>query len=115
MKTIIAGSRDITDYYTIEEGIQSCNICITEVVSGGARGIDSLGEQWARLRDIPVKRFPADWNKHGKAAGPIRNKQMVEYADALIAFHKNDSRGTADMIKRARERGLKVFVINVDQ
>ena len=57
---------------------------ITEVISGTAHGIDTLGEKWAERHGIPVKRFPADWNAHGKSAGPIRNRQMAQYADALI-------------------------------
>jgi len=79
---------------------------MTDVVSVGAAGVDSLGERWARENGIPVKRSPADWKAHGRAAGPIRNRQMVEYADALIALWDGTSRGAANMIGEAKARGL---------
>jgi hypothetical protein len=73
---------------------------ITEIVSGAARGIDSLGERWAEYRPdpIPVKQFPADWDTHGKAAGPIRNRAMADYADALLVVWDGKSRGTKNML-----------------
>lgn len=110
MKTIIAGSRAITDYETICQAVAHFNEDITEVVSGCARGVDTLGEQWAQMRQVPVKRFPADWNKHGKSAGYIRNRQMAEYAEALIAVWDGKSRGTKNMIEEAKKRGLLVFI-----
>lgn len=80
---------------------------ITEVVSGCARGADAGGEAWAKQRGVPVKYFPADWDKYGRSAGPRRNQQMAEYAEALIAFP--GGRGTANMVNQATERGLKVL------
>lgn len=84
---------------------------ITEVVSGCAPGADTLGEEWAKENGKSVKRFPADWKRYKNAAGPIRNKQMADYADALVAFLHPDSRGTKDMIKQATKAGLRVHVI----
>ena len=111
MKTIIAGSRDMTptleDVRTLNKFLTS----ISEVVSGTARGADKFGEDWAKAHGIPLKKFPADWNKYGRPAGPIRNKQMAKYADQLIAFLYPDSRGTANMIKQARKLGLKVYIV----
>ena len=72
-----------------------------EVASGCAKGVDALGEQWATERDIPIKRFPADWSSYGRSAGPKRNEQMAQYADALLAIPAPDSRGTRDLIRRA--------------
>jgi hypothetical protein len=112
MKVIIAGSRDILNRDVVENAIIESGFEITEVVSGGARGVDSIGEWWAREKKIPVKRFAPDWNKHGKAAGPIRNQQMAEYADALIAVW-NGSRGTKDMITQAAHRNLRVYIKRV--
>ena len=86
---------------------------ITEVVSGGARGVDQLGERWARDNGCQVKRFLPNWSRDGKAAGHIRNRQMGDYADALVAIWDGKSRGTAGMIEYARGRGLKVFVKTV--
>lgn len=110
MKVIIAGSRGIEDFTTISKAISNSGFIITEVVSGTARGVDKLGEKWAEKNRVPVKRFPADWNKHGKSAGYKRNKQMAEYADALIAVWDGESRGTGHMINLAREAGLSVYV-----
>lgn len=110
MKTVIAGSRSITDRKIVDEAIQASGFTITEVVSGGARGVDSLGECWASDNNIPVTRFPARWNLHGRSAGPIRNHQMADYADALIAVWDGESKGTLDMITQAKCRGLHVYV-----
>ncbi len=111
-KVIIAGSRDFTDYPLL------CSVADQtlagmediEIVSGGARGADALGEQYARERGYALKVFPAEWKKWGAAAGPIRNGQMAGYADALIAFWDGSSSGTRDMIRKAEEKGLRVQV-----
>lgn len=110
MKVIVAGSRDITDIEKVANAIELSGFQVTEVVSGTARGVDLLGENWARYKDIPVKRFPADWDKHGKAAGMIRNAQMAEYADALVAVWDGLSRGTKNMIETMRKTGKPYFV-----
>jgi hypothetical protein len=86
---------------------------ITEVVSGTARGADRTGEQWASENNVPVKRFPADWDKHGKRAGYLRNADMAEYAEALVAFWDGQSRGTKHMIDLAEKAGLRVSVVHV--
>lgn len=114
MKVIIAGGRDVYDYdfvkQAIEEGIASLGITVTEVVSGKAPGVDTLGEQWAEENGIPIKDFPADWNRLGKAAGPIRNGEMAKYGEVLICVPAPASKGSIDMIKQANANGLKVFV-----
>ena|SRR3990170_1629361 len=117
MKTIIAGSRTVTNYDTLKQAVKESGFEITEIVSGGARGADSLGEKYAKENNIPMKIFPAEWDKHGKAAGYIRNEQMAEYvgeAGQLIALHLNESRGTAHMISLAKKNGLKIFVKKVE-
>jgi len=110
MKVIIAGSREIFDYNIVKEAIEESKFEITEVVSGTARGVDSLGERWAYEHKIPVKRFPADWDKHGKAAGIIRNSEMANYGEALIAIWDGESRGTKNMIDTAKKKNLQVFI-----
>lgn len=82
---------------------------ITEIVHGAAVGIDAAAHAICEPH-WPVKPFPADWDKHGKAAGPIRNYKMAEYADALIAIWDGKSRGTDNMIKTAKKLKLKVYV-----
>lgn len=86
---------------------------ITEVVSGCAPGADNYGEIWAEGHNIRVKRFPADWNKHGRAAGPIRNSEMADYAEQCVAVWDGKSRGTGDMVRKAQAKGLKLFVHEV--
>lgn len=86
-------------------------ISITEIVSGMAKGADNLGVAWARFIGLPCAEFPADWEEHGRAAGPIRNAEMAEYADALVAFWDGKSRGTKNMIDQAIKRSLLVKVI----
>lgn len=108
MKTIIAGSRDRSLSSVDKELLATLGI--TEVVCGGARGIDTDGRLWAEEQGIPVKMFPADWNKYGKSAGCIRNEEMAVYADMLVAFWDGESRGTKHMIRVAGEAGLKVIV-----
>jgi len=113
MKTIIAGSRGVTSLKVVEDAVNASGFTITEEVSGGARGVDTLGEQWAKTRNIPVKRFPAEWAKYGRSAGYKRNVQMGDYAEALVAIWANKSKGTGHMINIARERKLKVFVVEI--
>jgi hypothetical protein len=113
MKTIIAGSRSITSYELVLKAIEQADIPISEVVSGAARGVDSLGEQWAKSRGIKIKKFPAKWDLYKKSAGYKRNVEMAEYADALIAVWDGLSKGTRHMIDIAREKGLKVFVFRI--
>lgn len=110
MKVIIAGSRGITDYEMIERAVESSKFVITEVVSGTARGVDTLGEEWAINHFIPISRFPADWNTHGKSAGYKRNLKMGEYADALIAIWDGKSPGTKHMIDIMKKLNKPYFV-----
>lgn len=113
MRTIIAGSRSARSMLELEAAIRKCGWQITTVISGGARGADRLGEQWARRHGIPVEVFPADWDKHGKSAGYIRNKEMADKAEALIALWDGESRGTNDMIWQAQVRRLPVHIEDV--
>lgn len=110
MRVIIAGGRDFHDYGVLLDAIIECNFNIQTVVSGGAKGVDALGERYAEAADVPLKLYPADWERHGRAAGPIRNAMMAENADALIAIWDGKSRGTKNMIETARKRGLIVYV-----
>lgn len=115
MKVIIAGSRDITSYSQVCSAIRLSNFEITEVVSGKAKGVDSIGEHYALMHKIPIKEFPAEWEKYKRPkgknpAGIIRNQEMAEYADALVAVWDGVSTGTKDMIKKAKLEGLKVYI-----
>jgi glycerophosphoryl diester phosphodiesterase len=114
MKTIIAGSRGIWDYWSVERAVTLSGFQITEVVSGCARGVDRNGEAYAAKHGIPVALFPADWANLGKRAGQVRNCEMAEYAEALVAVWDGSSRGTKHMIDTAKAKGLKVYVFRMD-
>lgn len=105
MRVIIAGSRGITELSILKDAIFCSDFSIREVVSGCARGVDSLGEQWADLNGIPVRQFPANWGRFGRAAGMYRNSDMADYADAAIILWDGESRGTLDMISKIRAVG----------
>jgi len=114
-KVIIAGGREFSDYEYLRSCADADLAGITddiEIVSGGASGADALGERYAKEKGRTVALFPADWNRYGRSAGPRRNRQMAEYADALIAFWDGQSRGTKNMIDTATAKGLKVSVHN---
>lgn len=110
MKVIIAGSRGITNEQLIFSAIKDSGFEITEVVSGGAEGVDKFGEKYANRFDIPLKIFPADWKRKKASAGIIRNAEMANYAEALIAVWDGKSKGTKNMIEIAGRKGLLVFV-----
>jgi phage gp37-like protein len=113
VKVIIAGSRTVTDAEIVNKAIKQSRFKITEVVSGCAKGVDTLGEWWASQNRKLIKRFPANWREYGRGAGYRRNAEMADYADALIAVWDGKSRGTKHMIDIARRGGLKVFVFKV--
>jgi len=103
--TIIAGSRWITDYQALCRSIEISGFRITEVVSGTAKGVDTLGERWARERGIPIKQFVPDWQNHFLAAGPIRNGEMIEYIrpqGQVVLLWDGTSTGSADLLRKAR-------------
>lgn len=94
--------------------MKASGFVITEVYSGTAKGIDEAGEAWAKTQGIPVRRFPANWELYGKAAGHVRNREMIAAeAEGLIAIWDGLSRGTEDCISQARLKKLKVFVYRV--
>ena len=117
MKLAIVGSRAFNNYRLMADKLsywEEINYClITEVVSGGARGADSMGEMFARASNIPCKIFPAEWDKFGKSAGYKRNIDIVNYCDEVIAFWDGKSKGTKHTIDIATKAGKKVTVINV--
>lgn len=113
MKTIIAGSRSIDDPQYLINAVNQIDWEITEVVSGTAEGVDQMGEEFAEENDIPVKKFPADWDRHGKSAGAIRNQEMAEYAQAAVILWDGESNGTSIMIQKAAEEDLETFICEV--
>ena len=112
MNVIIAGSRDFHDYNMLLYAVDKSGFEITEVTSGGAGGVDALGERYAKENNLKLNRFPADWKQHGRAAGPIRNREMAKSADALIALWDGKSKGTKNMIDEANKQKLRLYVLH---
>ena len=113
MKLIIAGSRTFTDYKKLSEVCDQFLQDQTdiEIVSGAYyKGADKLGEQYAKERGYKLTQFPAYWKRFGRTAGPLRNEQMANYANALIAFWDGNSKGTKHMIELAKSRGLTISI-----
>lgn len=113
LRTIIAGSRDISgeDAARVIAVLDACEWPIEVVLSGCARGVDTIGAEWARGRGLPVEEHPAIWGAWGCGAGPIRNQAMAEAADAAIIVRHAQSRGSEDMARRARAAGLRLLEV----
>jgi len=111
MRVIIAGSRDITDFQTVCDAVRHSGFPISRVLSGMARGVDTLAIRYATEKCLPLDQFPAQWSKWGRSAGYRRNVQMAQNADALIAIWDGRSPGTKHVIEVAKAHGLRVFVM----
>jgi len=109
MKVAVIGSRGFDDYELVKTALSPLKI--TLLVSGGAKGADSLGERYANENNIETLIFKPDWEKHGKAAGMIRNTDIVNNAETIIAFWDNSSKGTAHSIGIAKKMNKKIVII----
>lgn len=115
-KVIIAGGRDFLDYNLLREKVDKILIDKRAshkivIISGCARGADTLALRYASENVLDVEKYPADWDQYGKKAGYIRNVEMAENANALIAFWDGQSKGTKHMIDIATEKNLPIRVI----
>lgn len=114
MRAAIVGSRTFADYEQMKKFIE--DICkrehldIDTIVSGGARGADSLGEQYANEKGLGLLVFKADWNKYGKRAGFIRNVDIIKNCDVCFAFWDGESHGTKHDIELCKEHNKKCFI-----
>jgi len=117
MKLAIVGGRDYNDYDEVKGYVFKYFRDLTyspyEIVSGGANGVDALAKRLAEEYKLKYTEFPADWNKHGKAAGPIRNEQIMQYTDKVIAFWNGESKGTMSAINLARKHKKDTIIIYV--
>lgn len=106
MRVLVCGGRSYSDAHRVKAELASCGA--TLVIHGGASGADALAGEWARLSCVPYMVFPAKWSEHGRKAGPIRNRLMLEqsYPELVLAFP--GGAGTADMVRRARSAGVPV-------
>ena len=124
LRIIIAGSRDFNDYELLKKSAieiitkKTMLPDLTRIISGGARGADTLGERFANEMGLEISRFIPDWDGLGKRAGYVRNAEMAKFAveddsyGVLIAFWDGKSRGTKHMIDLANKHGLEVHVVS---
>lgn len=112
IRLAIIGGRDFTNYEYMKNSLAKLaqDVTIIQVVSGGARGADSLGEQWANEQNIPINIFPAQWEKYGRSAGFRRNKDIINNCDMVAAFWDGQSRGTENSIQLAKEQRKPVRI-----
>jgi len=119
VKLIVAGSREGIPkeavMFVLDENIDVTDDLI--IVSGGARGVDKFGEEWAYNNGVDVVKFPADWKKHGRSAGFRRNADMARFADGLFAFHNGVSKGTQHMINTMLDlkKPVQIFQVFPDE
>ena len=119
-KLVIAGSREFKDYSLLSETLdkhlknRARNKAIT-IISGTAKGADQLGEQYAKEKGYKIEYYPADWERYGNAAGPIRNTQMAKAADDVIVFWDGKSAGTRNMMEAAEKENIPCTVIRIDR
>jgi hypothetical protein len=117
MKIIIAGSRRLhppTACITRLLERRGWLTSITEVVCGGAAGVDWSGERWAIQHGVPIHKMRADWDRYGRRAGPIRNQLMAEYADGLIAIWDGESTGTSHMVQAMCRQRKPLYLVHAD-
>lgn len=110
MKVAVIGGRDFSNKELLYKTLNNLRIKPELIISGGALGADTLAEAWAKDNNIPTQIFYPDWNKHGKAAGPIRNKLIVESCDVCIAFWDGKSRGTKSSIDMCKSKGIRYHI-----
>ena len=112
IRLAIVGGRDFQNYDYMKQCIDQLrqNHCVISIVSGGARGADSLGEHYAKENGIDTRIFPPDWERYGKSAGFRRNRTIVDNCDMMAAFWDGSSRGTQNTIELARAAGKPVRI-----
>lgn len=112
VRILVCGDRNWNDSAFLRAVLEGSRVSV--LIHGAARGADTVADDWAEDRDVTTRAFPADWNQYGKAAGPIRNQQMLDEGkpDLVLAFHDDlaASKGTADMVRRAKKAGVPVYV-----
>ena len=118
MRVLVCGDRYWNDWQYLYDTLDELKDKIDVIIEGEAPGADTMALRWAKDSGIPVERYPAQWDKYGKSAGPIRNKQMLDEGkpDLVIAFHANisASRGTKNMISQAQAAGIQVILEPLD-
>jgi hypothetical protein len=116
-RIVIGGYRNFNDYEIFKDFVDLCIRDKTEItiLSGHCKGTDLMAERYAKEKGFALEIHPADWKKYGKAAGPIRNRQMVENADTVIAFASETATGTKNLIQNAKKLDKELFVKDVGE
>lgn len=119
IRLIIAGGRDFEDYDFLKKEVSLFisglgDLSDIEIVSGGAKGVDAMGERFASETGLETTVFPADWATFGRAAGPKRNREMADYSTHLLSFWNGRSKGTKSMISLAKKKNLIVHVVDTN-
>jgi hypothetical protein len=112
-RVLVCGGRDYSDRRYVYEVLDAAHAAnpIIMLIAGGANGADALAVDWARMTQVPQLVYPADWEKHGRKAGPLRNQQMLDEGKPHMVIAFPGGRGTADMVKRADAAGVPVVRI----
>lgn len=112
MRILVTGGRNYTDRCTVWRMLGALNP-ETTIIHGGCSGADTLADEAARYYGMSIEVFAAEWDEHGKAAGPIRNQKMIDAdPDLVIAFR--GGRGTRDTLRRARDAGIPILAVDAD-
>lgn len=130
-KILVCGGRDFNDWMLLAQTLnricyerewnydpfqnEYTNCCPNvTIIHGGARGVDLLADKWAILHECVIEEYKADWDKYGKSAGPIRNQLMLDVGkpDLVIAFPTKNSKGTWDMVSRAKKKGIETIIVS---
>jgi hypothetical protein len=111
MKVAVVGSRTFNDYNLLKETLDKLYPKISLIVSGGAKGADSLAERYAQEEGIPTLVFKPEWKKYGKAAGFIRNKDIIMASETVVAFWDGVSKGTQNSMDHAKDLGKQLIVV----
>ena len=116
-KVLICGDRNWSTHESIQAYLHKLQeIGYDTIIEGGARGADRIAEQEGRKLGLTILEFPAEWNKYGRAAGFIRNTQMLVEGqpELVVAFHPNikESKGTANMVQQATKAGIPTVVFD---
>lgn len=119
-RVLIAGCRNFNNYTVAKKYIDRCISNIREnfsviILSGGADGADKLGERYAKENGFGIEYYLPDWKKYGRAAGPHRNKEMVEKADYIICFWDGKSRGTASTVRYTQNYGKPLRIKDISE
>lgn len=113
MRVLVCGGRNFTERDLLRSTLDRLHkeTPIEAIIHGGATGADTLAGWWASINEVKILDYPADWKKHGNAAGPIRNQEMINTSKPTLVVAFAGGRGTADMVRRARKAGIPIIKV----